>query len=167
VCVCVCTCMCPCVESKRLPLTAVDGAAGLSLWVDAFACCAHLQLPARVGGLVQSIGGAIRGRGGSGHGWARRARASSVAWIGVWVREGAMGGRMSDGRGEAGAPTRWVRAAQDTQCWSRHSVVEQWSESRAAELRVYRRLCSNYQPEVQSEVHAKRIAWMKQGAGAK
>ena len=51
----------------RLPLT-VNGASGLSLCVNAFARCAHLQLPARSRGGVYSIGGVIRCRSGSGHG---------------------------------------------------------------------------------------------------
>lgn len=56
------------VRSLSLPLTTVDGAAGLALCVEDLASRAHLQLSARGrGGRVQRIEGAVRSRG-SGHG---------------------------------------------------------------------------------------------------
>jgi hypothetical protein len=89
-----------------LPLTTVDGASRLALCVKNLAGRAHLQLSARIGGgRVQSIGGAIRGRG-SGHGGTDGARVSSVGGTGiVVVGAGAIGGgeRATGSRGESSA----------------------------------------------------------------
>jgi hypothetical protein len=84
-----------------LPLTSVDGASRLALCVKNLAGRAHLQLSARIGGgRVQSIGGAVRGRG-SGHGGTDGARTGIVV-----VGAGAIGGegeRASGWRGESSA----------------------------------------------------------------
>ena len=81
----------------RLPLTTINGACGLALCVKDLARRAHLRLSARIGGgRVQSIGGAVCGRG-SGHGGDRRRAGELVGGPGFVV----VGGR-SDLRGGKG-----------------------------------------------------------------
>jgi hypothetical protein len=88
-----------------LPLTTINGARRVALCVKSLARRAHLQLSARVrGGRVQSIGGAVRGRG-SEHGETEDARESS--WAGrdlwLWAERAVCGGE--------GASSSQVRAA--------------------------------------------------------
>lgn len=73
-------------QKVSLPLTAVDRASGLALCVNAFARRAHLQLSARGGGRLQSIGRSGRRRGGSGHGWGVECGGRAPwAWIRLMV----------------------------------------------------------------------------------
>lgn len=101
-------------EKASLPLTAVYRASGLALCVNAFASRAHLQLSASGGGRAQSIGRAIGGRGGSGHGWAR---------IRLWTvgEEAACGGKkeLLD-VGESSASHSMRRGRCDDECWYCH-----------------------------------------------